>query len=149
MNTYLILTGIVIFVITALNFLPPGSRKIRIKKKPGFLDAYVAAMAELKKGGTELDTIPEGYGEFGLVLTNPIPVNSVFGNTVYLGRLRTLEGKKIKYERLGSTGAQNIEHPIDIYAITLEGIKIANLFISPYHKKISKRAPQGFIIIQE
>ena len=98
--------------------------------------------------GTDQDIIPEGIGEFGYDVTNPIPVNTVFGNTAYLGRLRTLNDIKVRYERRGSTGAANIKNPIDIYDIFEEENKIATLYISPYNKKDSAIAPKGFKLIQ-
>lgn len=33
--------------------------------------------------------VPGGYGEFGLTVTNPIPVNGIMGTTKYLNSLRT------------------------------------------------------------
>jgi len=98
-------------------------------------------------GGTEEDTMPEGYGEFGLEITNPIPVNSILGNKLYLDRLWTDNGVKITYERIGSMRAPNISSIIDGYRIYARGEKIATLYICPYNKKISERAPEGFILM--
>jgi hypothetical protein len=39
-------------------------------------------------GGTSVDEIPGAFGEFGLTLTNPIPVNGAIGEVVYLSLLR-------------------------------------------------------------
>ena len=102
------------------------------------------AMSKLNEDGTELDTIPEGYGEFGHEVTNPIPVNTIMGSITYLGKLKTLDGEKVQYERYGSTSATNNNNPIDIYKISVEGRKIATLHISPYNKKNSERPPEGF-----
>jgi hypothetical protein len=103
-------------------------------------------MEKLNEGGTDQDTMPDGYGEFGHDITNPIPVNTVMGSIAYLGTLRTLNGTKIQYERIGSTSAQNIDQTIDKYAILDNGQKIATLFICPYNKKNSERPPKGFTI---
>jgi hypothetical protein len=109
---------------------------------------FYELLKNLNEDGTDQDIIPEGIGEFGYDVTNPIPVNTIFGNSAYLGRLRTLNDIKVKYERVGSTGARNIEHPIDIYNIFNGDKKIATLYISPYHKKNSSLAPKGFKLIQ-
>jgi len=37
--------------------------------------------------GYDLDEIPDSYGEFGLDVTNPIPVKGIISNEVYLKRL--------------------------------------------------------------
>lgn len=96
--------------------------------------------------GTELDEMPEGYGEFGLEVTNPIPVCTVLGNIVYLSKLRTLNDELITYERRGSTIAPNIKAMIDIYEIFCQANKISTLYICPYNKKNSNLAPKGFKI---
>lgn len=152
MITFLIITGIVIAVFIAMNLI-----KIKPKEKPkSIMDVLnedpefqkmkklFDVMSELNEGGTDQDTIPDGYGEFGHDLTNPIPVNTVFGNRAYLGMLRTLDGRKVEYERLGSTSTPNIEDLIDIYRISIDGKEIATLYISPSNKKNSERPPRGF-----
>ena len=152
MTTYLIATGIVIVIILVMNLIqtkPKETSKSTMdslienstfKEFQGLFDA----MSKLNEGGTDDDTIPEGYGEFGYEKTNPIPVNTVFGNISYLGKLRTTEGKRIQHERIGSTSAPNINLPIDIYKIS-DGIEvIATLYMSPYNKKNSERPPRGF-----
>lgn len=90
--------------------------------------------------------MPDGYGEFGHDVTNPIPVNTVMGSIAYFGTLRTLNGTKIQYKRIGSTSAPNIDQTIDEYTILDNGQKIATLFICPYNKKNSERPPKGFKI---
>lgn len=107
---------------------------------------YVKGLDMFQDVGTDQDTIPEGFGEFGLELTNPIPVHTIIGNRVYLDKLRTLDGKKVEYERQGSTHCGNIKNCIDIYNITVESIFVAKLYISPYNRKNSERAPKGFIL---
>ena len=103
-------------------------------------------MEKLNVDGTDQEVMPGGYGEFGYEATNPIPVNTVYGSISYLGKLRTLNGTKIQYERTGSTSAQNIDQLIDEYVILDNGQKIASLFICPYNKKNSERPPKGFKI---
>lgn len=92
------------------------------------------------------DKMPEGYGEYGLELTNPIPTSSIPDSYFYLDRLKTKDGSKITFERIGSMNAPNIKHTIDAYKIFSEGKKIATIYICPYNSKTSSKAPKGFIL---
>ena len=99
--------------------------------------------------GCNSNTIPNGYGEYGLTATNPVPAKGIFANTAYLSKLRTLKGEELEWERRGSTGASNIEMPIDIYHIkTKNGKDLGNIYISPYQNHTSTKAPKGFIHIE-
>lgn len=90
------------------------------------------------------DVIPQGFGEFGLVVTNPIPAFGIEGGYDYLERLRTVDGAKVQFGRIGSFQADNINMPIDQYVISsLEGELLIHLFISPYHWQTSGKAPRG------
>ena len=97
--------------------------------------------------GTDNDVMPEGYGEFGLEITNPIPTSSIPDSYFYLNRLRTSNGSKITYKRKGSMRAPNITHPIDAYTIFVNGQELTTIYICPYNKKTSTKAPKGFILI--
>lgn len=104
-------------------------------------------MSALCEGGIDADEMPNSNGEFGLVSTNPIPCKTVFGSTAYLGRLRAADGSKVLYERLGSTMSAVSSHPIDQYEVThSSGRKLATLYVSPYQKRISGKAPVGFML---
>ena len=151
MTTVLIITGIVIAVIAAMNFIKTKPKEEKsmmdvLEESPKYqeMKGLFDMISVMNEGGTELDTIPDGYGEFGHDITNPIPVNTVMGSIAYLGRLRTTDGQKVQYDRLGSTGTENIDKPIDMYKISVQGRKIATLHVSPYHKKNSDRPPKGF-----
>ena len=160
MANYMIVTGIVVCLLIIIKL--SVSAFIKEKKPRSVMDELmdIPKFREMKglydamhalnesEGGTDQDTIPEGFGEFGYDATNPIPVNTIFGNTAYLGRLRTIDGAKVSYERKGSTGAHNIENPIDIYDIFNGDDFITTLYISPYHKRNSDLAPKGFKLIR-
>lgn len=92
------------------------------------------------------DEIPGSIGEFGREATNPIPVSGLEENEVYLGRLRTAEGDPIAWHRLGSFSSDNIKGMIDKYQIrnAWTGEELGILFISPYNRYISGKAPKGF-----
>jgi hypothetical protein len=128
----------------------PKSIMDALNANPAFQKQKVLydAMSKMCENGTEEDFIPNGLGEFGYEVTNPIPVNTVFGSTAYLGRLRTPDGTKVEYTRIGSTSSPNINMPIDIYRISAYSKEIAILYISPYHKRNSKKAPKGFEMIK-
>ncbi len=122
-------------------------KEIKRKEFKSRRERLVGYDAKLYKGGTKEDTIPDGYGEFGHEVTNPIPVYTIIGNRVYLEKLRTLEDKKVQYKRIRSTSVPNIDNAIDIYEIYDDGKVIATLYISPYNKKDSGRPPKGFKLV--
>lgn len=94
-----------------------------------------------------LDKIPQGFGEFGLDQTNPIPVYGIPSNKTYLNSLRSPNGEVLRYRRNGSIKVSNIVKPVDEYEIfNSAGDIIAKLYISPYHWKTSTKAPSGFKI---
>lgn len=101
-----------------------------------------------REGGATTDVIPGAYGEYGLCVTNPIPVRGIPANEVYLSQLRLLSGEEITWRRRGSTTAPNITEMIDVYEITTKsGVKVCDIYISPYQNTISNKAPRGFIIV--
>lgn len=154
MTTFIIITVIVIVLVILMNLIKTKPKQKEksvmdaLNENPKFqeMKGLFEIMGKLNEGGTDQDIMPDGYGEFGHDVTNPIPVNTVMGSIAYLGKLRTLNGTKIQYERIGSTSAQNIDQVIDEYKILDNGQKIASLFICPYNKKNSERPPKGFKI---
>ena len=112
------------------------------------LNSLVELTREFSKtsnpSGTDKDEMPEGYGEFGLEITNPIPASSIPDSYFYLNRLRTQNGSEITYTRAGSMFAPNIKHAVDAYHISANGRKIATIYICAYNKKTSSKAPKGF-----
>ncbi|MDN5211238.1 hypothetical protein QQ020_04225 [Fulvivirgaceae bacterium BMA12] len=154
MTAFLIITAIVVGVIALMNLVKakprekPKSIMDTLNENPSYqeMKGLFDAMQKLNEEGTEHDIMPDGYGEFGLDITNPIPVNTVMGSIAYLGRIRTMDGIKVQYERVGSSSAPNIDQIIDEYEIFVKGQKVANLFICPYNKKNSERPPMGFKI---
>ena len=96
--------------------------------------------------GYDSDEIPGGFGNFGYSITNPIPTKGINGSHVYLRKLKFLAtGKEIKWGREGSYSSDNIENKIDKYKLfDISGDCIATIYISPYHRKNSSKAPEGF-----
>jgi hypothetical protein len=126
-------------ILDALHSLPD------FKKQKELFDA----LNLLCEDGIDADEMPNGQGEFGMESTNPIPCKTVFGSTAYLGRLRTLDGTKVVYERSGSIMTDLSPHPIDMYKISHpNGQKLTTLYISPYQKRVSRKAPQGFSLFE-
>ncbi|MDG4945734.1 hypothetical protein NMK71_04850 [Weeksellaceae bacterium KMM 9713] len=96
--------------------------------------------------GADQDMMPEGYGEFGLEITNPIPASSIPDSYFYLNRLKTENGSEITYKRVGGMIAPNISHTVDAYSISANGQELAIIYICPYNKKTSTLAPHGFTL---
>lgn len=152
MITYLGITAIVLVVFAAMCVLPLKAKKPARSGTARRMDTSIFHdpmnmpdfFEDLRVRGTDADEMPSGYGEFGHEVTNPIPVHTVYGNAVYLDRLRTSGGIQVEYHRMGSTRAQNIDGFIDKYEIKVGGAPVATLFICPYNRKNSDRAPRGF-----
>lgn len=150
MITFLIITGVVIVIIFILNSVKvkekPKTIMDELKKDPQFnkLNDLFEVMKTMNTENLEVDVHPDGYGEFGHDITNPIPTNTPLGSIAYLGALKTLDGYKIQYERLGSTIAPNIDYPVNIYDIFKNDEKIATLYLTTRNKKNSEKAPKGF-----
>ena len=92
----------------------------------------------------------EDDADFGLVPEKPIytlALQLVDGEEEYLNQLYTVNGEKIKYNRLGSTGVDGINGMIDIYETYLpSGQPYKTLFINMYGAKRSTKAPAGFVL---
>jgi hypothetical protein len=120
-----------------------------IQKLPAFQEQkeLFESLAQMCVDGVDADELPNGRGEFGMTPSNPIPCKTVYGSTVYLGLLRTLDGAKVVYNRLGSVASDVSPHPLDAYEISHpNGQKLATIFISPYQKRVSGKAPRGFTL---
>jgi len=123
------------------------SKNSRAKEVNDLLEVSRDFSRSMNPCGTDKDEMPEGYGEFGLEITNPIPVRSIPDGYFYLNRLKTVEGMDVSYERIGAMQASNIQHTIDGYNLFVKGKKIAVVFICPYNICTSKKAPRGFKLI--
>lgn len=98
--------------------------------------------------GCDADEVPSGKGAFGLSADNPIPVKGIIANEYYLSRLRTWKGERIMWERVGSSNGTTDNKLVDVYRIfDMEGEEMAKFYISPYHKRVSNRAPKGFRLL--
>lgn len=100
------------------------------------------AKGDIYGDGVDADQIPGAIGEFGLDVNNPIPVKSVLGAIEYLENLTFSDGSKVKYVRLHSTSSAYVKHPVDAYALSREsGDKVCTVYLSPYHKRNSRKKP--------
>jgi hypothetical protein len=129
----------------------PRSVLEALQSSPAFQDQkeLFNAMNAMCETGVDADEMPNGTGEYGLTATNPIPCKTIFGSTAYLGRLRAADGAKVAYERIGSTQSFVSPHPIDLYRLKHpNGRNLSKVYISPYQKRISAKAPRGFILAE-
>jgi len=107
-------------------------------------DALLMAMekGDLYGDGVDADEIPGTVGAFGLDVNNPIPVKSVLGAIEYLENLTFPDGTKVHYKRVGSMTSSHVKHPVDAYDLAREsGDAICTVFLSPYHKRNSRKKP--------
>ena len=95
-------------------------------------------------GGLDVDQLPHGLGEFGRSGENPIPVNGVLGELVYLSLLKTQDtNQRLLFHRLGSVES------LDVYeTVSIDGRKWDILFFEMYHPRKSRKAPAGYTIAE-
>ncbi len=107
-------------------------------------DFYLDSIRENPQA-TDQDEIPGATGRFGLEPTNPIPIHGIPNSRIYLENLVESDGGLIRFTRNGSVYVPLINFPIDEYlTYDLKGKSLATVFISPYHKRCSEKAPEGF-----
>ena len=117
-------------------------------QQDAMLELLKAFNDDIQKNGLDVDVLPNAQGEFGLEKTNPIPTNTAFGSDAYLKKLRTPDGKPIKFSRIGSFGVDLFPgQSIDGYNVeSASGEKLPTLWLNMYHKRNSKKAPKGFYL---
>jgi hypothetical protein len=96
------------------------------------------------EGQAACDIDPEGTGPFGLVETNPIPVNGGVGELAYLSRIMTVRSEPIFFHRLGSIDRTDI-----FEAVTVTGSEWFILFVDMYYPRQSRLTPAGFCFKNE
>src|SRR5262245_1158330 len=76
---------------------------VRFFEDESFQSGTISEVSREKfMSGESVDEVPTSFGEFGLTLTNPIPVNGAMGEVAYLSSLRHLGKTNILFHRLGS-----------------------------------------------
>lgn len=101
-------------------------------------------LAEIAKN-PECDVIPGSEGKFGYNPSNPIPVNGAIGELAYLSKLRTLNGERLFFHRIGSVG-----NATDMFeAVTFSGSEWFVLYLKMYFPRRSRQAPEGFALSSE
>ena len=125
-----------------------GKKKKVDQEAAELLKALIQYQVESRKDGVDTDDIPKGYGPYGLCETNPVPTQGIPGSNEYLSRLRTKDGRSIESSRIGSTIAEDVTSgAIDMYSITSRGVSIGTVYLCPYHKRNSGKAPEGFRLV--
>jgi hypothetical protein len=109
------------------------------------LDRIPVFSMGLAQIGPACDQLPNAYGEFGTTITNPIPVNGPYGETVYINSLRSKSGVGFFYHRRGSEYSPILSSPIDMFEIvSVDASQHAVLYFSMYHPRRSISVPSGF-----
>lgn len=107
---------------------------------------WFVSLSEIYSAGVKSDELPNGYGEYGLCETNPILTISIKCSNRYLSRLR-YKGDRINVNRTGSIESVVTPGSIDIYQLsTTDDQDVGKIFICPYHKHNSSKAPKGFYL---
>ena len=169
----LVLAIIVGVLLTGVDWIKEQLGIGQSSAKSDNFDFGKAAFGSGKKGTTSNNDISGGFGEFGMVKTNPVPLNGVFALYTYLPELRYRYTSKsgsviyfpVQFERtvdgdntpVGSalsdfsggaagTSAPNIGDNIDVYNIyDQSGSKLAKIYLHGYQSYTSSKAPEGFV----
>ncbi|MBU1357653.1 MAG: hypothetical protein KKC79_05750 [Gammaproteobacteria bacterium] len=125
-----------------------GKKKKEDQEAAELMKALIQYQVESRKDGVDTDDIPKGYGPYGLCKTNPVPTRGIPGSNEYLSRLRTKDGRSIESSRIGSTSAEDVTSgAIDMYCITSGDVSFGTVYLCPYHKRNSGKAPEGFRLL--
>lgn len=112
------------------------------------LKNYLTGLFGSDEQGYDADVIPFAIGEFGLEPTNPIPVRGIGGCRLYLGKLRSAGGQPVTSKRIRALKVVDSNILVDEYEIyDSRSSLICKLYICPYHQKISRKAPKGFMLV--
>lgn len=104
-------------------------------------DRLMSPAREAVKQGLSCNQIPNGVGQFGREKTNPIPVNGLLGELLYLSNLRHSSGQPIVFHRLGSLNG------VDVYeTMTFDGDFWDIFYLDFDHPRKSRSAPDGYSI---
>ena len=91
------------------------------------------------------DEFPTGHGRFGFDPTNPIPCKGFHGPRLFMEKLKFSDGATLRFERYGSTDAENIPDTIiDCYQVYRNGKEFGDLYLAPFQKRTSQKLPEGF-----
>lgn len=94
---------------------------------------------QLMTAGGGIDEVAGATGEFGRIISNPIPVNGPLGELIYISNLVLSNGIHVIGHRLGSL------NNIDIFeTVTLDGSKWDLLYFDLYHIRKSIKLPEGY-----
>lgn len=110
-----------------------------------FEEVRVLGEKEMRSEGTQLEEMPDGFGEFGWEPTNPVPASSIRDGYEYLDNLTTLTSD-VSYVRVGSLQVENIPSPVDEYQFyAADGSELCKIYMNSYNARTSTKLPQGFI----
>ena len=86
--------------------------------------------------------------DYGLVPEKPIFVNGFMGSHSYLSMLQTDKGELLRTERRGSTKAEGINGPVDIYDTfrVNDHSAYGTIYICLYGNSNSNQAPKGYVM---
>lgn len=146
----LVIIAISLFCLFLVVFVLELKRRARERKKrwPGpksFYERLYGTQPIIGHIESVDGKIPEGTGAFGLCKENPVPVNGIMGEAYYLSRLRTMDGRTIKYKRVGVNMAKNIGKLTDLYKISVDDQRLCFIYLCPYYTTNSDRAPERIL----
>lgn len=113
------------------------------KQREQVKEKYPDFIANKILSGENCNVVSGAEGEFGFNRKNPIPVNGIGGEIIYLNRLKCPCYKSFMYHRLGSVEVN--KKMVDIYEIVCRTGKHWDLlYFDMYHPRRSKKTPKNY-----
>jgi len=135
-----------------------SEKKEKVKRQEAIADAFVKHLSSpegkssLEEGLRRRKMLSDRQrpqdDDYGYSQYNPIIESTVIRSYNYLSRLRTEDGKEIKWKRLGSRSLKDEEignYVVDMYEIFVEGEYYNTIYICPYGIP-GDYAPKGFVL---
>jgi len=112
----------------------------RVMEDEAYQNTFLAPeVAARVASGDGVDQRADARGEFGFDVRNPVPVNGPLGVITYLSRLKTSQGERLMFQRVGG------DSDVQAYeAVTYSGEQWFVFFLDIYHPRKSRMLPKGF-----
>lgn len=136
---------LVTWILSSL-FVPVVPLLVRRKlQRIGFPRGTTLELAVGSGKEVRLDEIPNGQGEFGLDLTNPVPIDGIPLIQFYIRFLLTADNERVQFKRVGSYATPQFAGPTDAYDLfSQSGKLLVRLYVNAYAGGTSEKAPKGF-----
>ena len=129
----------------------PDDEPIDAQLKDFEKDGFTQEMRQFGLVGASCDKLKQGHGSFGIVSTNPIPVNGLRGTYAYLNRLviqKPSGNIHFMFHKIGQLKVPSIKGLVDHYElVSFDSSLRIHLYLHLYHPRRSRLAPDGLVLL--